>query len=501
MRLLGSAWAALAVAVCLVRPLGAEELDWPTWGGSPQRNPVSHSASDLPTEFDPDSKRNLRWSAELGDNAYGNPVLWRGKLLVGTNNEHPRDPAQAGDRGVVMCFRAADGEFLWQDTYEKLAAGNSQDWELQGICSSPAADGETAYYLNNRAQLVAADVEGFGDGENDGPWRDESATGPRHADIRWRYDLIAELGVVPHYMASSNPLVVGPHVFVVTSNGVDESGQRLTNPAAPSVVCLDKLSGRLVWAGLSSRPRETDVEMRPILDGQWSSLGWGERTLSDGSRQAQLLFGGGDGWLYSLDPATGRLWWRLDANPREAQWHISGRGDRNYFLSAPVWAEGKVFAALGQDPEHGSGPGRLVAVDPGGSGDVTASHLLWDARGKAFGRSLSTVAVDQGVVYAAELDGFLRAFDLETGRELWQYDALAAVWGSPLVADGKVFLGDEDGELAVLRAGRELEVLAENQLGDAIYGMPIVSGKTLYLATKSRLMAFEKAPLVRRGSR
>lgn len=477
------------------RGQGAEE--WPQWGRGPSRNPVSASAHDLPTNWDVASGSGVRWAAELGDNAYGNPVLAGGRLFVGTNNEHPRDPEAPGDRGVLMCFAADSGEFLWQDSYEKLSSGNSQDWELQGICSSPAVADETVYYLNNRGQLVAADVAGFRDDQNDGPWREESGTGPERADIRWRYDLIAELGVVPHYMSASNPLVVGPYVYVVTSNGVDEAGATIPNPRAPSVVCLDKARGTLVWAEASPEGPHR-VRMRPILDGQWSSLGYFGLAADEGPPQGQILFAGGDGWLYGLEAATGRLVWRLDGNLPEATWHPSGRGDRNYFLGTPVVAENRAYVALGQDPEHGSGPGRLLAVDLDGRGEVTTSHLHWDARGTACGRSMSTVAVHQGVVYAAELDGFLRAFDSETGRELWQHDLLATVWGSPLVADGKVYLGDEDGELVVLRAGREIEVLGEESLGDAIYGMPIAAGRTLYVATKSRLYALEKPLLINR---
>lgn len=472
--------------------------EWPQWGGGPPRNPVSATAHDLPLTWNVTSGAGVRWAAELGDNAYGNPVLAGGRLFVGTNNEHPRDASASGDRGVVMCFAADSGKFLWQDSYEKLSAGNSQDWELQGICSSPAVAGETVYYLNNRGQLVAADVQGFGDGENDGPWRDEPGSGPQQADIRWRYDLIAELGVVPHYMSASNPLVVGPYVYVVTSNGVDEAGESTPNPRAPSVVCLDRVRGKLVWAEASPDGPQHRVRMRAILDGQWSSLGYHGPVPSKGPPPGQILFAGGDGWLYALEAATGRLVWRLDGNLPEATWHPSGRGDRNYFLATPVVAEGRVYVALGQDPEHGSGPGRLLAVDPGGRGEVTSTHLHWDARGPAFGRSMSTVTVEEGVVYAAELDGFLRALDSETGRELWQYDLLATVWGSPLVADGKVYLGDEDGDLVVLQAGRELKLLGEENLGDAIYGMPIAAGHTLYVATKSRLFALEKALLINR---
>jgi outer membrane protein assembly factor BamB len=134
-----------------------------------------------------------------------------------------------------------------------------------------------------------------------------------------------------------------------------------------------------------------------------------------------------------------------------------------------------------------------VAVEATGRGDVTATHARWRVGGKQFGRSISTVAVHDGIVYAAELAGFLHALDAATGQELWQQDTLAEVWGSTLVAAGHVYLGDADGKLTVVKLGRELNVVAENQFGESIYGTPIAVGRTLFVATQSKLIALEEA--------
>src|SRR5262245_48047292 len=94
--------------------------DWPMWGGTPDRNMVSNMKG-LPVEWDVKTKKNVKWVAELGSQSYGNVVVANGIVLVGTNNEAPRDPKQAGDRGVLMAFRESNGEFLWQQTHEKLS--------------------------------------------------------------------------------------------------------------------------------------------------------------------------------------------------------------------------------------------------------------------------------------------------------------------------------------------------------------------------------------------
>lgn len=468
-----------------------DSTDWPQWGGKPSRNMVSTNARELPTTWDVSAGKNVRWTAALGRVSYGNPALSGGKLFVGTNNEQPRDPDVGGDRGVLMCFRADDGTFLWQDTYEKLATGEAQDWPLQGICSSPAVSGERVYYLTNRAQVVCADTEGFADGENDGPFTAESSTGLQVADIVWRYDLIAQLKVSPHNMAASNPLIVGQQLFLVTSNGVDED-ERVASPDAPSFVAFDKNTGKLLWQEGSLSGSNHRVRQTKILDGQWASPAYGE-VQTDGGIEPQVYFPGGDGWLYALHPQTGELLWKFDVNPPESKWLSTGRGDRNYLVATPVFAENRVYIAVGQDPANGGGPGHLYAIDPRGRGDVTATHAVWHRGGKEFGRSISTVAVAEGLLFAAELDGFLHCLDAASGQEYWSHDVLSQVWGSPFVAGGHVYLGDEDGDVIVVKAARQKEIVAENSLNDAIYGSPIAAGRTLYITTRSEQVALKTA--------
>ena len=100
---------------------------------------------------------------------------------------------------------------------------------------------------------------------------------------------------------------------------------------------------------------------------------------------------------------------------------------------------------------------------------------------------MSTAAIDDGVLYISSLSGFLHALDPQTGEEFWTYDAFAAVWGSPYVVDGKVFLGDEDGDVVVLRAGTEMEVLGEYNLGAAVYCTRVARDGVLYILTRNRI--------------
>ena len=111
--------------------------DWPQWGGSPARNNVP-DAKNIPITWDVDSGQNIKWSAALGSQTYGNPVVANGKVYVGTNNGAgylKRYPTKV-DLGVLLCFDADTGKFLWQHSSEKLPTGRVHDWPEQGICST-----------------------------------------------------------------------------------------------------------------------------------------------------------------------------------------------------------------------------------------------------------------------------------------------------------------------------------------------------------------------------
>src|SRR3954471_21838781 len=141
LKLLVSSAVVLTAAAWMLTASDPKSNDWPMWGGTPDRNMVS-TMKGIPTSWDVASKKNVKWVAGLGSQSYGNPVVAGGMVFVGTNNELVRDPKQPGDRGVLMAFKESDGEFLWQHTSEKLAAGRVNDWPYQGVASSPLVEGD-----------------------------------------------------------------------------------------------------------------------------------------------------------------------------------------------------------------------------------------------------------------------------------------------------------------------------------------------------------------------
>jgi outer membrane protein assembly factor BamB len=461
--------AAALVAPAVLRASDPGTGNWPMWGGTPDRNQVSNM-KNLPTEWDVKSKKNVKWMAELGSQSYGNPVVADGKVFVGTNNELVRDPKQPGDRGVLMAFRESDGQFLWQHTHPKLEAGRANDWPYQGVASSPIVEGKKIYYVSNRGVVFCLDTEGFRDNENNGPFKDEKLTGPNDADIIWSFDMIEEVGSYPHNMSNSSPVINGDLIFLSTSNGQDESHVHIPSPRAPSIIALNKNTGKLVW-------EDNSVEDR-ILHGQWSTPSVG--TIGG---VLQVVSAQGDGWVRGYEALTGKKLWEFDTNPKDAVWPRT----RNELIATPVIYEDKVYIGNGQDPEHGEGVGHFYAIDATKRGDITQTGKIWQF--DKIRRSISTAAIADGLIYISDFSGYLHCLDQKTGQEYWTHDMLAAVWASPFVVDGKVYLGDEDGDVVVMAAGKKKEVLAEMNMGSAVYATVVPANGVLFINNRSQLFA------------
>jgi len=447
--------------------------DWPMWGGTPDRNMVS-SMKGLPTTWDVKSKKNVKWVAELGSQAYGNPVVASGMVFVGTNNEAARDPNIKGDKGILAAFRESDGQFMWQAVHDKLAAGRANDWPYQGVCSSPLVQDGVVYYVSNRGELMALDAQGFRDKENDGPFKDEKLTREVDADIIWRFDMMEELGVQQHNMANSSPVMFENLIFVSTSNGQDESHVNVPSPKAPAIIAVDKTTGKLAW--------EDNPVGEKILHGQWSSPAVGK--VGD---TMQVVVGQGDGWVRGYEAKTGKRLWEFDLNPKDAVWPKT----RNEVISTPVVLDNVVYIANGQDPEHGEGIGHLYAIDATKRGDITKTGAIWHY--DKIRRSISTGALYNGILFYSDFSGFLHALDAKTGKPYWTHDMFAAIWGSPMVIDGKVYLGDEDGDITVIAADKALKVIAENNMGSSVYSTPVPANGTLFVVNRNQLYALAEA--------
>ena len=525
-----SNWAlATAVATTL-----SQAQDWPQWGGNdPGRNMYS-AAKGLPDGFEPGkmkqgteeidlgTTRNVKWVAKLGSQSYANPVVSGGKVFVGTNNESPRDKRHVGDRSVLYALDEKTGKFLWQLVVPKLKSGKVNDWENLGLLAAPLVIGNKLWVVTSRCEVLCLDTEGMANG-NDGPYKDEAKyvtldtgkppiePGPQDADILWRYDMMEELGVFPHNASNCSVILVDGKLFICTSNGQDWTHVNIPSPKSPSFIALDPNTGELLGEDNASIGHR-------IYHGQWTSPSAGK---VDG--KWQVFFGGGDGVVYAVsatpekgsgqptakvfpnqpdlveDPELNylkKVWW-ADCVPPEYKAkdgkpikYPAAEGPSE-IIATPVLYKNRIYVATGQDPEHGEGVGHLVCLDATKTGDITKTGVIWEFKG--INRSISTVSIDPttGLLFVGDFSGFVYCLDAETGKLHWKHDMKAHMWSSTMVADGKVYVGDEDGDFVVLAAkgGPKAEVLSECNLGAPVYSTPVIANGVIYIASNTHLFA------------
>ena len=526
--------AAIAFASSLAAATAITQAgDWPQWGGGPLRNMVADERG-LPDTFDPGRKKrdrlgfdpatakNVRFIVRLGSENYSAPVVAGGRVYVGTNDEDLDDPRFQPTRGgVLMCLDEATGDLVWRLVVPRLEidrAKVSEDFDDMnlGICSTATVEGDRVWVVTNRCEVLCLDADGMADG-NDGPFTDEAIfsvpegrppveVGPRDADVIWRFDMLRDLPVFPHDATNCSVLVVGDNLYVGTGNGVYDG--KVVLPTAPTLVVLDKRTGRLL-------ARDDGTISADVFHGQWSSP-----ALAATPGGPLVIYGGGDGFCHAFVPFTPRAAsgavaildraWKCDCNPPGYRdrggepidyWalvrgtvgkQLDGDGmlvSPCEVIGTPVIVDDRIYVAIGQDPVHGPGRGALSCLDVAGRGDVTAKGVAWRYTG--IGRSLSTVSVADGLVYCAEHAGKVHCLDADTGSLAWVHDTREEIWSSTLVADGKVFIGTRKG-LVILAAGRERKVLADVKLGTPVWSVPCAANGTLFVASQKNLWAVAK---------
>jgi outer membrane protein assembly factor BamB len=505
--------------------------DQPQWGERHSRNMVS-GETGLAETFDPATGKNIKWVAPLGSETYATPVVAGGRVLIGTNNNNPRDARHKGDRGVLLCLDEKDGSLCWQLIVPKLGSDPYLDWPRAGMVSAPTVEGERVYVVSNRNEVMCLDLNGQANG-NDGPYQDEG----RHAvpqgsqaaevtatdaDIIWLFDMPAELGILPHDEAHSSILIDGQLLYVNTSSGKDSSHRRVRVPDAPSLIVLDKTTGRLI-------AKDNEQIGPKIFHCTWSSPGLGE---VNGRRL--VFFCGGDGVCYAFDalkspPVTAAVpapapapvlrqedagasrgggqnlerVWRFDCDPtapkENVHQYIGNREESpSNIKSMPVFYRDRLYVTGGGDIWWGKNEAWLKCIDATKTGDITSTGEIWSYQLER--HCCSTPSIYEGLVFVADCGGKIHCVDAETGKPYWTHETKGEIWASTLVADGKVYIGTRRGDFWILAASKDKKVIAYSaeaaakaggsiDLDSPIVGSPVAANGVLYIATMKNLYA------------
>jgi outer membrane protein assembly factor BamB len=441
-------------------------------------------------------EKNIHWKAALGYSTRCDPVVAEGLIWVGTNNRQPRDPADKQPGAALMCFRATDGKFLYQHLYRAAPGEGLGPVNFVGHMSSPVVEGDRAWFITGRSEVVCLDIAPLRRGSGD----------PRPL---WSLDLRKTLGIRPwtSVMGWAKPgALSAPYqgrIYVLTGNGCDESEDRLPAPDAPNLVCLDSATGKILWRDSSAG--------KDVLPGQWTSP-----LVAVINGQAQVIAGLGDGWVRSFDALSGKPVWQFNTNPAGA-----ARAERNTVLATPAFHANRVYVGNDTPPDAPYTPRSrwFYCIDATRKGDISPdlddgtgkpranpnSGLVWRFGGIGPNkRSLFTgthgrAVVAGGLVVIAETSGYVQCLDAATGKPHWRCDMRSESFGSPLVVADQLYVAttesvhrfrlSADPQVAMRKLGNRYQAQTIIETDEPMYATPLFANGTLYLATNTTLYA------------
>jgi len=543
-----------AILTALLLSIPSPAADWPQWGRDASRNAVSPEKNppinfELPHREDgkPNNPgRNIAWQADLGDRTYVPPVIADGFVWVSTNARDPNDdtnriPEKDWDGGVLMCFRESDGKLLWKHRSPRLSSPADGPGELDyedrwrsPIGCAPWVEGDRLWLVNNRSEVVCWDIAPL-----------KKGIGEPHQV--WTLDMRKKFKVFPRTDPCTNGTPgfgtsVGGYkdwLYVVTRNSADpgqspdispleklarwnglsdrEIKSPVPAPEAPSLLCLEKTTGKLVW--------QDNSPGKGILEYQLSSP-----LVVEVKGKPQVIVAQGDGWLRSFGAATGKLIWKCDLNWKDSMWQGASRDDRNYVVATPVMWNGRIYVPTGRDVLQFTGSATLFCIDPTKTGDISLevddgpkkgkanpnSAVVWHTPRKVpddaprvevgtnnkkkdllrsrdffFCRTVANVTIHDGLLYAVDVVGMVYCIDANTGKLYWVDDLHTTALGQPLWVDGKVIVTTSDGAF-IYAHGKERKLLKKLETDERLDAGAVFANDTLFVQGSSTLFAIRK---------
>jgi len=422
---------------------------WPSFRGAEAAGVAENQ--NLPERWNPATGDNILWRAAIPGLAHSSPIVWGDTVFVTSAISSRTDatfkPGLYGDgdasedrsehRWMLYAVDTRTGKIRWERAAAQGAPKNKRHIKSTYASSSPATDGRIVVAWFGSQGIYAYDFNG---------------------GLRWSVDLgRVDMGAydIPSYEwgPASSPIIWNGLVIVQCDTQADSF-----------LIALNAETGETVW--------KTDRKELPS---------WGTPTVVTTPAGPELITNASN-FVRGYDPKTGRELWHLG-------------GSSKITAPTPIFAGGLHIIASGRAPER-----PVFAVKPGARGDLSLpkgetanAHVAWSKTGR--GSYMPTPLAYRGMVYVLANNGVLDAYDIATGREIYR-QRLALVGSgfsaSPVAADGKIYLSNEDGEMLVVEAGETFKQVATNSMGETLMATPAISEGVMYVRGASTLFAIKQ---------
>ena len=427
-------------------PAESSAANWPSFRGRDAAGVAD--GQDLPDEWDSEKGENIRWKKRIPGLAHSSPVIWGDRLFVtsaiSSKNDASFKPGLYGDpaadadrskhRWMVYCLDKKSGKSLWESVATEGTPREKRHIKATFANASPATDGRYVIAFFGSQGLFGFDLEGKKLWSKDLGRLDAGA-----------YDL-------PEYEwgTASSP-VIYRDLVIVQCDIQEES----------FILGVDIRTGETRW--------KTDRDELPS---------WGTPAVIEGPKGPELVTNASN-FIRGYDPLSGKELWRLG-------------GSSKITAPTPVFSDGLIIVSSGRHPER-----PLFAVRAGSRGDLTLAKGETSNAGVAWSRVrrgpyMPTPVIYRGLLYVLHNNGLFDCYELASGEEIYRQRIRHGGSGfsaSPVAADGKLYLPSEDGDIFVIRAGREFKQLARNSIGEFLMATPALSGGTLYVRAHHHLVA------------
>jgi outer membrane protein assembly factor BamB len=394
----------------------------------PSLNGVSAEKS-LPTRWS--KTENVTWKLDLPAWSGSTPIVWGDRVFLSVAEDLRQ---QNGDNLFLWCIDRGKGTVLWR---RPLGSGNHQEQKQNMSSPSPVTDGRRVWVMTGTGILKAFDFTGKE------LWARDIQRDYGRFGLNWGY--------------GSSPLLHGDALFVQVLHGM-----RTRDPSY--VLRIDANTGKTIWRierPTPARFESPDAYTTPAL------LTYGSTT--------EIVITGGD-VVTGHDPATGKELWRANG--------LNPYNDGSYRIVASPVVHGDLIVAPTRERP-------MLALKAGGRGDVTRSHVLWSFN---YGPDVPTPVTDGTYVYVINDRGIMWCLDARSGKEIYGRQRLrpSTYSASPVLADGKIYVTNEDGLTSVVNAGPTFKVLAENDFDDYVLSSPAISDGQIFIRTAKFLYCLGK---------